>query len=341
VTNRAAIASLVFLLGLALARPAAGQDLASAFARLAERLDRVSELRGKKIGVGDFPTVSGHVTELGAFVADQLDVALTGRSSSAGYGLVTRSHLCQVIRENKLWVDDRFDPSLNKKLGRLGHADYLLSGQLTPLARTVSVSLRLLDTETGAAVWAESTTLALDEGLRRLMERRRIGDGCGHLATLTPAAAPAVATPNRLTVKVATDHPSYRIGDSVRLRLRVSRDAYVTLVNIGTSGEVAVLYPNRFHSGHFIRGGEEVVIPPEDAGFTLTVLGPPGFDQIRAIATIEPVKIHASDFAGQRVTFRSLDRVQTRDFAVGIAAERERVAADKWAEHVIAVEIRR
>jgi hypothetical protein len=127
----------------------------------------------------------------------------------------------------------------------------------------------------------------------------------------------------------------------VRFGLRVSRDAYVTLVNIGTSGDVTIIYPNRFHPSHFVRGGQDVLVPPADASFTLTVHGPPGLEQIRAIATEEPVQLHAGDFGGQTAMFRSLDRVQTRNLVVGISKEREKVAPGKWAEDVVAVEVRR
>jgi len=61
--------------------------------------------------------------------------------------------------------------------------------------------------------------------------------------------------------------------------------------------------------------------------------GPVGFEQIRAIATEEPVGFHASDFGGRppaTAVFRSLDRVQTRTLSVGIKTERERVATSKW-----------
>ncbi len=314
------------------------QDAGGPFGQIALKIQKVDGVRGKKVGVGEFPLAGGRVSELGAYLADQLDVALTGRAAAAGYEVVTRAYLCQVIRENKLWVDDRFDPSLHKKLGRLSQADLLLTGQVTPLTRQASVSIRLVDTETSRALWAESVTLPLDDGLRALMARAITGDGCG---AAPGAAATAPPSASALAVQVSTDKAAYRIGEQVVFRLRVNRDAYVTLVNIGTSGEVTVIYPNRLHASHFVRAGVEVTVPPPDAGFTLTVQGPPGFDQVRAIATEEPVKIHASDFGGQRAVFRSLDRVQTRDLSVSISTERQKAAPDKWAEHTVAVEVRR
>lgn len=332
---------IVGVLALVVALPgvAGAQDVTALFDRAAASLDGVREIKGKKIGVGTFPLAGGRASELGSYLADQLDVALTRRAGAGGFEIVTRNHLCQIIREHKLWVDDQF--AQNKKLGGMGQADFMVTGQVTPLANQLSVSLRMLDTETGRAVWADSLTLRLDEGLKGLLARPVVGDGCGPEPAATTSAAAPAETRDRLQVKISTDKPSYRIGDTVRFGLRVNRDAYVTLVNIGTSGDITIIYPNRFHPSHFVRAGQDVAIPPPDAGFTLTVQGPAGFDQVRAIATEDPVQLLAGDFAGQSTTFRSLDRVQTRSLVVTINAEREKVAPARWAEDVIAIEVKR
>ena len=61
-----------------------------------------------------------------------------------------------------------------------------------------------------------------------------------------------------------------------------------------------------------------------------------------AIATAEPISLLASDFGGRPgTTFRSLDRIQTRDLSVSIKSARDQVAPSKWAEDVIAVEVNR
>ena len=259
---------LLILLLFAVAPPVAwGQSMTAALGQVAAKIEQVPAIKSKNVAVGDFPLTTGLMSEMGTFVADQLDAALTGRASAAGFKVVTRSHLCQVIRENKLWVDDRFDPELHKKLGRFAQADFVLAGRVTGLGRQLALTVRLVDSETGQQVWAEALTVPLDEGLRALLERQLTGDGCG---------------------------------------------------------------------------GQDVIVPPPESGFTLTVQGPSGFDQVRAIATAEPISLHASDFGGRPgATFRSLDRIQTRDLSVSIKSARDQVAPSKWAEDVIAVEVNR
>ncbi len=322
-------------------------EVAAALDRVAAKIQQAPDVKGKKIGVGEFSLTDGRMTELGAHLADQLEVVLTERAAPGAFEVVTRSQLCQVIRENKLWLGDQFDPALQKKLGRLGQADLLATGRITERGKHLSVSIRMLDTETGRAVWADSLTLVADEGLRALLRRPVLGGGCGEATPGAPLTSPdlAAATPgpgvssDRLQVRVWSDKRSYRIGEHVRFGLRVSRDAYVTLINIGTGGDVTILYPNRFHPTHFVRGGQEVAIPPADSGFTLVVKGPTGFDQVRAVATEDPVMFQPGDFAGQPTAFRSLDRVQTRGLAVEIKEGRAKMPAAKWAEDVIAVQV--
>lgn len=328
-------ATLGVLVLLLLGSIADAQDVGTVLGGLAARLDEAGNLRDKAIGVQAFSASSGSTNALGAFLADQLDAVLTERGRALGFKVVTRAQLCQVIQENKLGLDDQF--AQRKKLGNLTQADYLVTGLVTPLGNQASLSVRMLDTETGQQVWARVATVRLDEGLKALLGQPVRADGCGN-----EAAKPAPPAPNALQIKVWTDKKNYRLGDTVKIGLRVNRDAYVTLVNIGTSGDVTILYPNRFHPTHFVRGGQDVIIPPPDSGFTLAVQPPVGFDQIRAIATEEPVAFQAGDFRGaQAPTFRSLDRVQTRNFSVVIKNERDKVAPGKWAEEVIAVEVAR
>lgn len=329
---------LVMVVVLLTPAVSAAQDVPAAVKALAARLDGLGELRGKNVGVAGFPLASGGASALGAFIADQLDEAVVGRAAAGGFTVVARAQMCQLAREYKLWLDDRFDAAASKKIGNLTAADFLLSGQLTPLGRNATVSASLVDTQSGRLVWKRSETFTVTDDVKRLIDSRVASDPCTPEGGAAPATAPPPPDGSRLTVAVSAERSSYRIGDTVRFRARVNRDAYLTLINVGTSGDVTILFPNRFHPSNFVRAGEEVVIPPPDAGFTLRVQPPAGTDHVRAVATSEPVTFIPSDFAGQ--AFRSLDRVQTRSLSVEMAKELDKIAPDRRADHVISVEVR-
>ncbi|MBI3636101.1 MAG: DUF4384 domain-containing protein, partial [Candidatus Rokubacteria bacterium] len=230
-------AALGVVLVLALASITAAQDVGAILGGLAARLGEAGDLKDKAIGVQAFSASTGSPTALGAFLADQLDAVLTERARALGFKVVTRAQLCKVIQEGN----------------------------------QASLSVRMLDTDTGQQIWARVATVRLDEGLKALLGQPARADGCGEEPAAKPPAAPA---PNALQIKVWTDKKAYRIGDTVRIGVRVNRDAYVTLVDLGTSGDVTILYPNRFQPSYFVPGGRDVFIGGE--GFVFRVDPPAG-----------------------------------------------------------------
>src|SRR5262249_32089892 len=201
------VIGLLLLLAVAMAPTPAGADaLSPILDGVAKRILEVKDLKGKKVGVESFPMGGGRLTELSGHLADRLDVALTGLAAPSGVEMVTRQHLCDVIRENKLWVDDRFDPSLHKKLGPLGQADFMVAGRVVSAGGQASVSVRVVDTETGRQVWADAVTVQLDRMLGELATRIVDGDGCGAASAIVAATPePRDAPSERLDVKIWTD----------------------------------------------------------------------------------------------------------------------------------------
>lgn len=318
---------------------AAGESLDAEIQRAAARLLGVAGVKGQKVGLGHFPMLDGRLTEFGVHLAEQLDVALIQRAGPSGFEVVNRSDLCQVIRENGFWINDQFDPALPQKLGRLAGLDLLATGRIADEGSHVRVTVRFVSAESGKAIWANTFRVPLDPGLRSLLNRGVVSGGCGETPTSTAPSVPPAA-PDSLRVNVWADRTEYGIGDTVRFHLRSNRDAYVTLVDIGTSGKVTILFPNRLHPSHFVRGGQTVTIPLVDAGFDLVIHGPPGFEQVRVIATDEPLTFHPDDFPGQQGMFRSLDRNESLGLTRDIKLKKAKVPPSRQAEEVLILRIR-
>ncbi len=115
---------------LAVPAVASAQSMTATLGQVAAKIEQVAVIKDKNVAVGEFPLTTGVMSEMGAFLADQLDAVLTGRASAGGFKIINRSQLCQVIRENKLWVDDKFDPKLHEKLGQWAGADFLIAGKV-------------------------------------------------------------------------------------------------------------------------------------------------------------------------------------------------------------------
>ena len=53
----------------------------------------------------------------------------------------------------------------------------------------------------------------------------------------------------------------YRIGECITLCFRCERDGYLTVIDVGTSGAIKIIFPNYWHSHNLLRAGETHMIP--------------------------------------------------------------------------------
>jgi len=82
--------------------------------------------------------------------------------------------------------------------------------------------------------------------------------------------------------------PTYRVGESIQVGVRVSEDAYVYLFNVRPDGGVQQLLPNRYDSAgrnNFLRGGETRYFPPNNARYEFAAQPPRGLDKVVAVAS--------------------------------------------------------
>jgi|SRR6185295_16912088 hypothetical protein len=139
-------------------------------------------------------------------------------------------------------------------------------------------------------------------------------------ATGAPAPAPAPqAADDGIAVRLWAEKTRYRMGERLALNFETNRDAFLTIVNVGTSGEVTILFPNRFSGGHGVKAGRTYRIPEASDSYELELKGPPGVELVYALLTLKPVLFLATDFPSSGAVFPSTaDRVSrvTRDINV-------------------------
>jgi hypothetical protein len=131
--------------------------------------------------------------------------------------------------------------------------------------------------------------------------------------TAKPAAKPAAAGPGQATgpgedgtLKVWTDKASYRVGDPITVFFETTQDGYLTLVNVGSSGKITILFPNRFSGGHEVKAGKTYRVPGADDSYELALAGPSGTELIYALRTTKPIKFVDSDFSRTQDIFQSV-----------------------------------
>jgi hypothetical protein len=86
--------------------------------------------------------------------------------------------------------------------------------------------------------------------------------------------------------------PVYRVGEPIRVGVRVSDDAYVYLFSVGAAGEIVQVLPNRFDAAGrdtFLPAGTTRTFPPPDARYAFAVEPPSGLAKVIAVASRQPL----------------------------------------------------
>src|SRR5919106_457451 len=88
----------------------------------------------------------------------------------------------------------------------------------------------------------------------------------------TPADQP-VANSRDIRVVPTNKDTRYRIGDKISVRFQSTRDCYLTLMNIGTSGKLIILFPNALHRDNRISANQVYEIPGHEYDFEYQLQG--------------------------------------------------------------------
>ena len=138
-------------------------------------------------------------------------------------------------------------------------------------------------------------------------------------------------------VRLPGDRTSFGIGEEIAFELESDRDGYVTLVDLGTDGTVALLIPNADDPSMRIRAGETLAYPSGDLAFQ--ALEPAGTGMVRAFLTREPLDLEIP--AGELYAFGGADFAAEITAALERAAgtEGEAVRLDSWGTASVVYEI--
>ncbi|MDR1978902.1 MAG: DUF4384 domain-containing protein [Synergistaceae bacterium] len=98
---------------------------------------------------------------------------------------------------------------------------------------------------------------------------------------------------NDFSVTLTSDKEDgvYGIGDNIVLTFKSEADAYLTVLDFTSSGQILVLFPNKWVENNRVKAGEEVKIPAEGQKFAMKAGGPVGVDVVKAIATNNDVPV--------------------------------------------------
>ncbi len=113
---------------------------------------------------------------------------------------------------------------------------------------------------------------------------------------------------------------------------KVSKPSYLTLLNIGTSGKLTILFPNKIYSNNYIEANKRYEIPGKDYGFEYQLQGPAGTEKLKAIVTEEKINIMESQFSADGSLFKTVEpQAAARDITI-LEKKVENIPNHKWNE---------
>ncbi len=161
--------------------------------------------------------------------------------------------------------------------GPAGHRNAYFSGLVAGQSRTVTLSLAL----TGSP----QTFTATADYLNQVVE----SDETNNTRQVTVTAA----TP-ALTLTLALDRSSYRVGDPVRITVGLSRAAYVYLVELDSSGKATLIFPNHWEPDPRLPGGTTVL--PRGTAYSILASQPTGSETLYGFASESPIPYFPTGF---------------------------------------------
>jgi hypothetical protein len=92
-----------------------------------------------------------------------------------------------------------------------------------------------------------------------------------------------------LDLELLGDKTSFGLGEDISFSIESDRDGYITLVDLGTDGTVAMLLPNEEDPSMRIRAGQRLEYPGDELAFQARP--PAGGGMVRVFLTAEPLDI--------------------------------------------------
>jgi len=310
-----------------------GAGLNEAVETISNSISSVDILKGKNLGIGEFTNLEGAGSQLGKRIADSIEFELVKLSSGKGFQIIDRKNFAQIAKEWELQLSGVVDESSAKKVGSLLGLDVLTVGTVSDAGKEIDVKVKLIDTENGRILGGAESKIKKDEEVAKMFA-----------SLLKPETSvfkqkEEAVSEEKIKIDLWTDEKSYRIGEKLTVNFKTDRDCYVTLVDVGTSGNVHILFPNRFSVDNKVKANETYSVPAKDDGYKITVNGPPGTEIVRAIATLKPISFIDTDFSGTRSIFKSVDK-NVSSFTRDLSIEASETPSSNLGENLIKIEIR-
>lgn len=166
----------------------------------------------------------------------------------------------------------------------------------------------------------------------------------GSVFSLEPIALQTLAVDNQIlppnpdpstniTITLSLSKGNVKPGDEITITFEADRDAYLTIMNVGSSGRVVRLWPNDYSGNdNIVKANTRTEFPGQPPKFKFKMAGPSGTDRIIAYATSESGKILSEEeFGTMRNSAFKEFKGKAKDLSVRFRQRASSVTPDlKW-----------
>jgi TolB-like protein len=149
---------------------AQAQDMDTELSGLTEKLAaQITDHGKKKVTVLDFTDLQGASSEFGKYIAEELTVNLV--MGKRQFSVLDRANLKSILAEHKLTATGLVDPENAKKLGQFAGVDALVIGSIIPKGQTISLTAKIITTDTAEIVGAGRADFKTNDTIQQLLSR--------------------------------------------------------------------------------------------------------------------------------------------------------------------------
>ena len=277
----------------------------------------------KRIAINEITDENSNIDRFSYFLNERLMAALVKKGD---FTLINQDSFKAALQKAALETRDIIVLSPLAKACEIVNAQAIINGRYHKLGESILLQIRLLDIKNGIVLSVAETKLHNTKILSSLI-------GQEDRESLTSIVKNDIdKIKNNDTLKdiflLKQDKPTFDIsiytkpkkrsfirGEKFNICFYSEKDCYLTLLDLQTSGEFYLFFPNAYQENNFLRGGITY-----ELAFDLEVTpnSPLGVERIKAIATTSPIPLLDFDVtqSGGLVKFDTKNRGFTRDIKV-------------------------
>ena len=164
---------------------------------IAPLITSISGQSVKNIAIADFTLLDGTPTELGKYLAEEFTYSLVSAPKKT-FGVIDRSRVSALLKENNLGSTGIVDPNTIVKLGKMKGIDAVIAGILTSTGNTIRLNIKVWNLETQNIVAVSRGDISKTPMIIELEGKTVSGGiggniGGGAVTSKTPVNLPVIA----------------------------------------------------------------------------------------------------------------------------------------------------